>query len=189
MSTQTVSRRYATAIFELASEGGLLDGTAADLQVVAAAIERDADVQRFFASPVVDRGLKGELFARVFSAKVGTIAQNTLALLIRKRREALLAPIVEEFNKLVLAAKALEPLAIVSARPIEPGELEGMVEHLSSVYRKRFDLDATVDPSLLGGVRIRMSDRYIDGSIAGRLDELARELANRRNDSAPPHHD
>jgi F-type H+-transporting ATPase subunit delta len=117
---------------------------------------------------------------RSFAGKVGPLALKALALLIRKRREALLGPIVHEYRKLLLEQKRREPLTIASARPIAPGELDRMVAELSRVYSTQFEISTTVDPSLLGGVQIKMGDRYIDGSISGRLDELSRELfANR----------
>ena len=95
---------------------------------------------------------------------------------MRKRREALLRPIAVEYDKLALEAAGKEPLEIVSARELAPNELNSIVVRLARAYGKSFSVTQRTDPSLLGGVRITLGDRRIDGSLAGRLDELAREL-------------
>lgn len=176
MSPQTIARRYAVALFELAKEAGTLDQTAAELQAIRQGIDTDAAVRRFFRSPVVDRRGKNALLRGTFAEKVGPLALNVLSLLIRKRREALLGHVVTEYQQLLLNEKQREPLKISSARPIAPDELDAMVARLSDVYGKQFEVSTSVDPSLLGGVQIKLGDRYIDGSVSGRLDELAREL-------------
>jgi F-type H+-transporting ATPase subunit delta len=176
MTSGTVARRYATAIFLLARDAGKLEPIERDLRGIADAIEARPEVRRFFVSPVVNRAEKAALLERTFCAKVDRIALNSLLLLVRKRREALLGPIVAAYEKLVLAERNREPLDIVSARPLAEGELEQMVARLSRVYDKQFKVSTSVDTTLLGGVRLAMGDRYIDGSISGRLDDLAREL-------------
>jgi F-type H+-transporting ATPase subunit delta len=97
-------------------------------------------------------------------------------LLVRKRREALLPEIVKQFDALALADAGFEQLAIASARPLAPAEVDDIVTRLSRLYGRRFDVRQSVDPALLGGVRITLGDRVIDGTIAGRLDNLFRDL-------------
>ena len=112
------------------------------------------------------------------------VARHAVLLLIRKRREALLAPIVAEYEKLALADSGRERLQIASARSLPPAELERIVTRLSRLYKKSFEVQQNIDPALLGGVRITMGDRRIDATIAGRLDEFARELHRQKDLSA-----
>jgi F-type H+-transporting ATPase subunit delta len=160
----------------LAKDAGILDRVERDLRGIADAIDAKPQVRRFFVSPIVDRAQKAALLERTFGGRVDRVALNALLLLVRKRREALLTPIVAAYEKLVLAERNQEPLDLISARPLGAGELQQMVERLRTVYGKQFDVSASVDPTLLGGARLAMGDRYIDGSVSGRLDELAREL-------------
>jgi len=176
MTSGTIARRYATAIFILARNAGILERIERDLRGIADAIAAKAEVRRFFVSPIVNRAEKAALLERSFGGRVDRIALNALLLLVRKRREALLTPIVAEYEKLVLAASNQEPLDVISARPLGAGELQRMVERLCTVYGKQFEVSASVDTTLLGGARLAMGDRYIDGSVSGRLDDLAREL-------------
>jgi F-type H+-transporting ATPase subunit delta len=176
MQNETVARRYAVAIFSLAKDAGRIDEVGRGLHAAADAIRGDADAGRFFVSPVIDRAQKANVVAEAFGGKVDEIVLHTLLLLVRKRREALLAPIVVEYDKLQLAEAGRDSLEIQSARELRPDELTALVSRLEHIYAKTFQVTRRVNPALLGGVRIMMGDRSIDGTIAGRLDELARDL-------------
>ncbi len=144
--------------------------------MTAEAIESSDHVRRFFVSPVIGRADKERVLLGVFGGKLGEIALHTVLLLVRKRREALLRPIVAAYEKLALESAGKEPLEIVTARALAANELNAIVVRLSRRYGKTFDVTQRIDPNLLGGVRITMGDRRIDGSLAGRFDELSREL-------------
>jgi F-type H+-transporting ATPase subunit delta len=176
MQNEKVARRYATAIFSLAKDAGRIDAVGRGLHSAADAIGADADAGRFFVSPVIDRAEKANVIAATFEGKVDEIVLHTLLLLVRKRREALLAPIVVEYDKLHLAESGRDSLEIQSARELRPEELNALVSRLERIYGKTFQVTRRVNPALLGGVRIAMGDRSIDGTIAGRLDDLARDL-------------
>jgi F-type H+-transporting ATPase subunit delta len=176
MPNETLARRYATAIFNLAKQSDAIEAVGRDLETAATAIYATDDVRRFYLSPVFGRTKKEDVLLSVFEGKVGEIALHSLLLLVRKRRESLLQTIVVEYRKLVLSEEGKERLEIVSARELAPNELNSIVVRLSRSYGKSFDVSHRTDPSLLGGVRISMGDRSIDGSLAGRIDELAREL-------------
>lgn len=176
MANETVARRYATAIFSLAKDSDSVESVGRDLRESYATISSDDTIRRFFISPVIDRGEKAKTIEAAFEPRVGLIALHTLLLLIRKRREALLGPILEQYEKLLLAEQQREPLEIASARPLEEAELDAIVARLSRKFGKSFEVTQKVEPEILGGVRITMRDRYVDGSIAGRLDELSRLL-------------
>ncbi len=176
MQNETLARRYATAIFNIAKGSNTVDAVGRDLGSIADAIASSDDVRRFYLSPVVQRKEKAAILESVFGTRVDVTALHALLLLVRKRREALLAPIVSEYAKLARDAAGKEPLEVVSARALDATELSGIVARLQRSYGKSFEVTQRVDPGLLGGVRITMGDRRIDGSLAGRLDELSREL-------------
>lgn len=176
MQNETIARRYATAVFNLAQQAGATDAVGADLKAASEAIYGNDDVRRFFLSPVFERKKKEALLLAAFRSRVNDITLHTLLLLVRKRREALLGAIATEYAKLALAASGKEPLEIVSARELAPSELNAIVVRLGRSYGKAFDVTTRTDPSLLGGVRITMGDRRIDGSLSARLDDIAREL-------------
>ena len=181
MANETLARRYATAVFSLATESNGVDSVGKDLDTVASAVGSDTAVREFFTSPVIARADKERALRATLQGKIGEIALHTVLLLVRKRRESLLNELIAEYRKLERAARGAEPLTVTSARELSRGDVDSIVERLERVYGKRFEARVVLDPSLIGGVRIAMGDRVIDGSVAGRLNELTRTLFGSAN--------
>jgi F-type H+-transporting ATPase subunit delta len=176
MPNEALARRYATAIFQLATEAGEIAGVGRDLHAFVDTLAADADVRRFFNSPVIDRAEKSAVIGQAFAA-LHEVTLHAILLLIRKRREALAPEIVAQFDILERQARGAQTLNVTSARPLSKADLDALVAKLAATYKTPFDVTQSVDPDLIGGVRITMGDKLIDGTIAGRLDDLARMLS------------
>jgi F-type H+-transporting ATPase subunit delta len=176
MVNEKLARRYAIAMLSLAREQGVVDAVGSDLATITSAIEDHAPTHEFFVSPVVAREEKERVLREAFEGKAHELALNGLLLLVRKRRESLLPAIAAEYRKLQAVESGVEPLTVRVARKLDDRELASLVARLEQVYKKRFDATQIVDPKLIGGVRILMGDRRIDGTVSGRLEALARTL-------------
>lgn len=176
MVNETLARRYATAVFELASEAKDIDNVGSQLTAILRTMESDQAIRDFFVSPVVSRDEKERALLATWEGRVGDIALHTLLLLVRKRRETLLGDLVEEYRKIDREARGTELLLVTTARELSADELNAVVGRLERTYNKKFEASVKLDPSLIGGVRIAMGDRMIDGSVSGRLEELTRTL-------------
>lgn len=176
MANEKLARRYALAVFELAQEQSAVVPVRNDLHSLASAIYVDSSVKEFFLSPVVDRKQKEEVLAKSFEGRVHDVALHTVLLLVRKRREALLRDLVRQYDQLEMQARGAEMLTITTAKQLDTAQLQALVARLEQLYGKKFDVSQRVDPELIGGVRIMMGDLRIDGSVAGRLEELSRTL-------------
>jgi F-type H+-transporting ATPase subunit delta len=176
MANETLARRYALAVFQLAQQAGRIEAVGNDLSAIGRAVGEDAATREFFVSPVIDRADKEKALVNAFNGRVDEIALHTVLLLVRKRRETILDEVITEYRKLELAARGLEPLTVITARELPESELRSLVDGLERVYNKKFDVTVRRDPSLIGGVRVAMGDRRIDGTVAGRLEELSRTL-------------
>ncbi|HET7813008.1 MAG TPA: ATP synthase F1 subunit delta [Candidatus Baltobacteraceae bacterium] len=173
---EAAARRYAAAVFQLAGESQALDRVGSDLRTITDALYENEATKRFYLSPIVDRAEKERVLASAFDGRASDIALHTVLLLVRKRREALLPEIARQYAVLQQQARGAEPLTITSAKALSPQDVQAMVARLEAHYGKKFDVQTSVDPGLIGGVRIGMGDRRIDGSVAGRLEELTRTL-------------
>jgi F-type H+-transporting ATPase subunit delta len=181
VANQALARRYAVAVFSLAGEQDAVDSVGRDLQAIADAMYRTADALRFFLAPIIDRTAKARALAAALEGKVHDIALHTLLLLVRKRRESLLRELVVQYGELEMRARGTEALLVTTAKELGKAELQSLVERLERVFRKKFEVTEHVDPDLIGGVRVTMGDRRIDGTVAGRLEELSRELFGDRS--------
>ena len=176
MPDETLARRYATAIFQLATDANAVPAVGHDLHTFVAALAADEDVDRFFRSPVVDRTEKTAVIAQAFD-KLHELALHAILLLIRKRRESLAPEIVRQYDVLEREARGAQTLRVTSARELSKAELDAIVARLTASYKTPLDVTQTVDKDLIGGIRLTIGDKRIDGTIAGRLDDLARALS------------
>ena len=176
MANETLARRYANAVFSLAQDRNAIAKIGNDLAALTDAIYADPTTAAFFTAPIVDRYEKERAFSAVFSGKVDEVALHSLLLLVRKHREALLREIVAQYRILERRARGAEPLTVTTAKPLSADELRSMVARLEKHYGKTFEVTQRVDAGVIGGARITMGDRRIDGTVAGRLEELSRQL-------------
>ena len=181
MASETLARRYAEAIYQLSTENASIERVGADLRTAWELIESDDATRRFFLAPIIDRLEKQTLLIDAFAGKIEDIALHALLLLVGKRRERLLPEILDQYDSLHRAARGAEPLVIASPHAISQHELDHLVSRLSEMYGKQFEVEQRIDPALLGGVRIKMGDVAIDGTVAGKLEELSRTLYSGEN--------
>ncbi len=180
MAEEKAARRYATAIFELARDAKAETRIGEELKSISDAIEGDPTLHGFFVSPVLSRTLKERALTASFGTNVHEIVLNSVVLLVRKRRETLLAEIVRQYHAIERAARGGEPLTVTTATALSAGDLDALVKQLETRFGKKFDVETNVDPHAIGGVRVMMGDRLIDATVAGRLDDLARNLFAQR---------
>jgi F-type H+-transporting ATPase subunit delta len=176
VASEKLARRYATAIFGLAVERNNSDRVGDDLGRIRDVLDGDAAIQTFFVSPIVDRQDKERALTASFGKSVDELALHSLLLIVRKRRESIFGDVVDAYRKLQLAARGEELIVLTSAKPLSKDELDKTVARLQALFSKKFEVRQVVDPNVIGGVRILMGDRRIDGTVAGRLDTLARTL-------------
>jgi len=176
MISEKLGRRYATAVFSAAGDHGAVDQVGADLSAIANALDGNVQMREFFLSPVIPRSAKERALLDALQGKVHDVALHALLLLVRKRREGVLDVLVPEYRKLQMAQRGTDPLTITAARQLSETELSALVDRLQSLYGKKFEVNQVVDPHLIGGVRITMGDRRIDGTVSGKLEALARTL-------------
>ncbi len=163
----------------LAGEQHVAQRVGTDLGILSERLTQPGKIGDFFMAPVISRPDKERVLREIFDGRVHPVALHALLLLVRKRREAFLPAILDEYLELQRVARGRQRVTLESARPLEPAEYEDLVRRLEQIYGKAFDVTKVVKPELIGGVRLMMGDRRIDGSICGRLEALARELSQR----------
>ena len=174
---QTLARPYAEAVFELAKAQNQLKKWSEMLAFIAA-VAADERMRRIADDPRVARTRFLALFLGVCDQQVDEHGANFVRLLVDNRRLALLPEIVAQFEALKAEAEARIEATVVSAFALETAQLQRLGEALQRKLGREVNLTPQVDQALLGGVVIRAGDLVIDGSVRGRLQELAAHLSH-----------
>ncbi len=176
MFKETVARRYSAALFALAKDAGTVDTTVQQLDTFVAALKSDPSVGEFFASPVIERAKKSELLHRVLDGRASDLVTRFISLLVAKRRENLIETIARQMHELSDEDAQRATAHIATPTGLDPAALAELARRLSRVYKRTIVPETKVDPSILGGAVVQVGDKYVDASIAGKLEAVRRHL-------------
>ncbi len=168
-----VAERYASALFELATEARAVDKVAADLAAFGALIDGSPDLQRLIRNPVFtaeeQTGAVGALLAK---AKIGGLAGNFIGLVASKRRLFALPGMIAAFKQLVADSKGIVRAEVTAAEQPSPAQMKDIAATLKGMAGKEVMIDLKVDPSLIGGLVVKMGSRMVDASLKTKLNAL-----------------
>jgi F-type H+-transporting ATPase subunit delta len=170
------ARRYAEAAFAVATEANAVEAWHDDLRR-AAAIVSDEELSRLLQNPAIPYEQRREALERSLGDVADGIRNLTLLLLQRRRLE-LLPAVAEHVHRLVNARDGVVEGVVTSAAPLHEDEERELRAKLEPIAGGRLELRYEVDPSLLGGVVVRLGDRLLDGSVRGRLERLRDRLVS-----------
>ena len=172
-----VAGRYAAALFDLAQEQNKIAEVEQDLVKFQQLYDLSPDLQRLVRSPVIMAEDQVRALGSVLDkAEVGGLAKNFIGLVARNRR--LFAAPVMARAFLALAAKARGEVTahVVSAHPLTEPQAEALKAELKRTVGKDVTLAAKVDPSLIGGLIVKLGSRMIDSSLKTKLANLSLSL-------------
>jgi F-type H+-transporting ATPase subunit delta len=165
--------RYANALFELAQEHKAVDAVSADLAALRRALDSSPDLTRLVRSPVFSSADHAKALKAVLSKMgSGELATKFILLLASKRRLSALTGIIKAFEKQVARARGETEAEVTSPRALSDAEVIELKAVLKSKLGKEPRLHAKVDPSLLGGLVVKVGSRMIDSSLRTKLDGL-----------------
>ncbi len=165
--------RYANALFELAQDQKAIDAVSADLASLRKALETSPDLARLVKSPV----FSAEDHARALTAILAKMGANALTtkfvlLLAQKRRLFILTGVIRAYESQVAKSRGETEAEVTAARALNDAELTELKSALKAKLGKEPRLHTKVDPSLLGGLVVKVGSRMIDSSLRTKLDGL-----------------
>ena len=172
-----LSGRYATALFDLATQAGSLDGVLASLATLKDALAQSDDLKALTSSPMVSRTAAAAGIAGVgASLELDTLTANFLGVLAANRRLSALPAIIRDFNALAAARRGEISARVTAAHPLSAAQQAALAAKLKAGLGRDVALDITIDPAILGGLIVRVGSRMIDSSLKTRLDSLGQAL-------------
>jgi len=169
--------RYATALFELARDAKTIDSVEASLATVRAALDESVDFKALTTSPLIARGAATKAVTAV--AEVLTLDSTTtkfLGVLADNRRLAQLPAIIRAFRQLAASFRGETSAEVISAHALSDDQVAALKQSLRQRIGREVSVDLSVDPSLLGGLVVRIGSQMIDSSIKTRLNTLAHAM-------------
>lgn len=176
MIQNEIAQKYSLALFELAKSQNKLLDYKSELEVVLDVFKSYRDLRRFFYHPRVLPEDKKKVIMEVFSTEVSPHIGNFLKLLVDKRREFYLELIIKEFIKMVNDAEDILEVEVISAVALSDKLKNKLKSRLDKILDNKIIIDEKVDPSIIGGLVLKIGDRVIDGSIKHDLDSLREKV-------------
>ncbi|MGF1659472.1 MAG: F0F1 ATP synthase subunit delta [Rubrimonas sp.] len=168
-----VSGRYATALFELAQESGQLELVEGHMAQLSAALAASADLSAAVSSPLYGRDEQAAALSALCKAMgIGAPTSNLIGLMAAKRRLFALGDVIKGFDALLARHRGIVPAEVRSARPLTAAQRSALEAALAEAAGAKIALDVSVDPSLIGGLVVKLGSRMIDSSIRSKLSQL-----------------
>ena len=172
---------YARSLFELATDAGGTDKlmeVADELEKICELAREDKKINLFLSSPVVDVKARGKALSAIFTYRITDLMLRFLLVLNNKGRLDRLESIETAFDQLVQEAFGRIEVDVITPVAIDAELIATIKEKISTVLGKEPVLHPYVDEGLLGGIKLRIGDQLIDGSVQTRLRKLSEELKN-----------
>jgi F-type H+-transporting ATPase subunit delta len=165
--------RYATALFELALETNAIDSVLTDLQKFDTLLAESADLTRLVRSPVFSADVQLKALSAVLDkAGIGGVAAQFLKVVAVNRRLFAVRDVIKAYAALVARHKGEVTAQVTVAEPLSDAHRGEIKNTLNAVTGKDVRVDVKVDPSIIGGLVVKLGSRMVDSSLRTKLNAL-----------------
>ena len=170
----SLAGRYASALFDLARDQRQIDSVERSLDALNQALLDSKDFAELVDSPILSREEAGKAFAAI-APQLGLdpITTNFLGVLARNGRKNQVRAVIRAFRRLAAEHRGETVAEVVTARPLNDDQISQLKQQLRARVGRDVNIDAQVDPSILGGIVVKLESQRIDASIRTKLNRLA----------------
>jgi F-type H+-transporting ATPase subunit delta len=173
----SLAGRYASALFELASEAGFVSAVEGDLETLSEALRESPELRALIKNPEVSREALGRVLAGLGTQlTLSDLTRNFLGVLAQNRRVGELPKVIRAFQSIAAAQRGEVTAEVASAHPLSDEQLTTLEQKLRARQGRTVKLKTRVDPDLLGGLVVTIGSQRIDSSIRSRLNSLAQAM-------------
>ncbi|RFC68536.1 MULTISPECIES: F0F1 ATP synthase subunit delta [Mesorhizobium] len=168
-----VAERYARSLFELASDSKAVAKVESDLSSFEKMLASSPDLDRLIKSPVFSADDQFKAIGAVADkAKISGLTGNFLRVVARNRRLFAVPGMIAAFRRIAAEARGEVSADVISAHALSAAQQTELKSALKGIAGKDVSINVTVDPSLLGGLIVKMGSRQIDTSLQTKLNSL-----------------
>ena len=173
----SLAGRYASALFDLASEGGTVTAVEGDLGALDQAMRESAELRALLRNPEVGREALGRVLDGIAGLlNLSPLTKNFLGVLAQNRRAGDLPGVIRAFAMIAAAQRGEVTAEVASAHPLTDEQLAQLEQRLRAREGRTVKLKTRVEPDLLGGLVVTIGSQRIDDSIRSRLNSLAQAM-------------
>jgi len=170
-----IAERYASALFDIADERHVLDQVATDLETLKGLLAGNAELRAALRNPTYDGVQQGKAIAEIGkAANLSPVILNFLGVLSQNRRLFAIDAIADAFLADLARRRGQVTVDVTSAQPLTDDQTARLTEKLNQTLAAKVRINAKIDPSLLGGLVVKIGSRLIDSSIRTKLIGLER---------------
>jgi F-type H+-transporting ATPase subunit delta len=158
-----------------AGEGAAIEN---ELFVFAKAVLSNSELELAVSSKLGTAEQKADLINRLVGGKVSAQTLAILSQLVQQPRGRRIAELIRHATSIVADEAGLEVATVTTAAPIEPAQLTRLATALAGAHGRNLRINHVIDPEVIGGVRVKIGDEVIDGSLATRMNDLRLTLAS-----------
>lgn len=171
-----VGDRYAESLFDLAKEENQVTQYLDDIKLVGEVLDSDPQIVQFFNHVLIENDKKIQLLDQSFKGNVDQYVLNFLKLLVQSRRIRYIDDIVKSYIKLSNQYLGIEEGVIYTPYELTDQQIQDIEKAISQKENKKVTLKVSIDPSLLGGIKVQIANRIYDGTIKNKVEMLKKEL-------------
>lgn len=176
-SVDGVAGRYASALFELAKESSNVEGIESDLVNFQSLLDESPDLVRLVRSPVIAADDQEKAMAAILDkAGIGGLTANFLKLVTANRRLFVIQDMIKVYRSLAAKARGEITAEVTSAFALNDEQISALKQTLKASVGKDVTLQSRVDPSILGGLIVKVGSRMIDSSLKTKLQNMKTAL-------------
>ncbi|AEV33343.1 ATP synthase F1 subunit delta [Owenweeksia hongkongensis] len=176
MIVTALNRRYAKSLLDLSIEQNKLEESMKDMDYVMKVIASSRDLRVLLKSPIVNADKKEAILVNLFQGQISDLTFKFINIILSKGRESQLEGIAHGFLNLYRKNKGIEEAVVTSAVELSEAQRNDIREKLKGITGNSIEITEMIDPSIIGGVKIRVGDKQYNGSIAYQLDQLKRQF-------------
>lgn len=178
-STEGVAGRYAAALFDLAKDASKIGDVERDLNGFQKLLDESDDLVRMVRSPVISADDQGKALNAVLAkAGIGGLAANFLQLVTKNRRLFAVPDMIKAFRVFAARDRGEVTAEVASATPLSDAQVTALKATLKATVGKDVTLATQVDPSLLGGLVVKIGSRMVDSSLRTKLQSMKAALSS-----------
>jgi F-type H+-transporting ATPase subunit delta len=179
VAAQRVAAIYAKAFLGAAENAGQTDAMVEELDAVAATLERYPKLEEVLGSVLVAAEEKTQALDRIFGGKLSLLVLDFLKVMAQHGRLEIVRAVRQEVQKLYDELRGRVRVELRTATPLEDGLARNLESTLRTLLGGEPQVDGAVDPSLIGGIVLRVGDTVYDGSVARQLHQVRQQMITR----------